>query len=82
MSSSPSEYKKGKGYLRCYEPSKDYSKQLNQKISLASAMDQQGIEYSNELIYRKTCSVKMNKVEYDEQRHLLTVRYKKEWNDD
>ena len=79
MSSSPSEYKKGKGYLRCYE---DYSKRLNQKISLASAMDQQGIEYSNELIYRKTCSVKMNKVEYDEQRHLLTVRYKKEWNDD
>lgn len=72
MTSVPSNHK-GKGYLRCYIPSKDYSKRLNQKISLASAMDQQGIEFSNELVYRATCSSKMNNVKFDEQRHLLTV---------
>lgn len=73
MSSLPSEDRKGKGYLRCYVPSKEFDKRLNQKISLASAMDQQGIEFANELVYRKTCSVKMNNIQFDEQRHLLKV---------
>lgn len=36
-------------------------------------MDQQGIEFANELVYRKTCSVKMNNIQFDEQRHLLKV---------
>ena len=73
MTSTPSKVPKGKGYLRCYTPSSDYTKRLNQKISLASAMDQQGIIYSNELVYRPTCSRKMNNVKLDEQRHLLSV---------
>ena len=73
MTSAPSKTPKGKGYLRCYIPSSDYAKRLNQKISLASAMDQQGIMYSNELVYRSTCSRKMNNVKFDEQRHLLLV---------
>ena len=34
-------------------------------------MSQQGIEYSNELVYRKGCPASMNRVKYDEQRHLL-----------
>lgn len=76
MSSLPSKPPKGKGYLRCYIPSDDYDKRLNQKISLASAMDQQGILYSSELVYRSSCSPKMNNVQMDEQRHLLSVLYR------
>ena len=70
---SSSTSSKGKGCLQCYIPSSDPEKQLNQYISLASAMDQQGIAFSNELVYRKGCSPKMNNVKLDEQAHLLPV---------
>ena len=72
MTSLPSS-SKGKGALQCYIPSSDPEKQLNQYISLASAMDQQGIAFSNELVYRKGVSPKMNNVQLDEQAHLLPV---------
>lgn len=60
-----------KGRLKCYSPSTDIEKIKLQHVALASAMSQQGIEYSNELVYRKGCPASMNRVKYDEQRHLL-----------
>ncbi|KAK8796499.1 hypothetical protein WA538_005706 [Blastocystis sp. DL] len=62
---------KTKGRLKCYSPSTDIEKIKLQHVALASAMSQQGIEYSNELVYRKGCPASMNRVKYDEQRHLL-----------
>lgn len=62
---------KTKGRLKCYSPSTDIEKIKLQYVALASAMSQQGIEYSNELVYREGCPASMNRVKYDEQRHLL-----------
>ena len=75
MSSMPSKPPKGHGYLCCYTPSTDPSKIKNQHVALASAMYQQNIQYSYNLIYRKGCSEKMNNVKLDEQRHLLKVAF-------
>ena len=50
---------KTKGRLKCYSPSTDIEKIKLQHVALASAMSQQG------------CPASMNRVKYDEQRHLL-----------
>ncbi|KAK8800269.1 hypothetical protein WA171_004904 [Blastocystis sp. BT1] len=62
---------KGKSLLKCYVPSTDPNKIKLQHVALASAMSQQGIAYSNELVYREGCPKSMNSMKFDEQRHLL-----------
>ena len=64
---------KGRGYLKCYIPSTDPVKIKKQHVALASAMFQQGIQFSYELVYKSGCSPKLNLAEFDEQRHLLEV---------
>ena len=70
MTAVPSTSKRS-GYLKCYNPSTNPEKIKNQHVALASAMYQQGIAYSYELVYKEGCKPSMNSVKYDEQRHLL-----------
>lgn len=70
MTAVPSTSKRS-GYLKCYNPSTDPVKIKNQHVALASAMYQQGIAYSYDLVYRDGCKPSMNDVNLDEQRHLL-----------
>lgn len=73
MTAMPSKPPKGRGYLCCYKPSTDPIKIKSQHVALASAMFQQNIQYSYELVYRSGCATKMNNVKFDEERHLLKV---------
>lgn len=73
MTPTPSKPSRGRGVLRCYKPSTDPIKIKSQHVALASAMFQQNIQYSYELVYRSGCPKKMNDVKYDEERHLLKV---------
>lgn len=70
MTAVPSTSKRS-GYLKCYNPSTNPEKIKNQHVALASAMYQQGIAYSYDLVYKDGCKPSMNDVKFDEQRHLL-----------
>lgn len=71
MTSKPSPAPKGKGELKCYVPSTDPEKIKLQHVALASAMSQQNISFSHELVYRDGCPKSMNSGLLDEQRKLM-----------
>ena len=71
MTSQPSPAGKGRGQLKCYVPSSDPEKMKLQHVALASAMSQQNISFSYELVYRDGCSKSMNNADLDEQRKLM-----------
>ena len=71
MTSKPSPPPKGKGELKCYIPSADPEKIKLQHVALASAMSQQNISFSHELVYREGCPKSMNYALLDEQRKYM-----------